>query len=116
MGYRDRLDIIADILQAARDANVKKTRIMFQANLSYKVLQRYLSNVVEASLLSFDRFQNYYTLTDKGRTFLNTYTDYSQSSRNAQKIFSDIQSKRVLLEKLCGNGSNGNFNNCSQGV
>jgi predicted transcriptional regulator len=47
------LDIIADILQVVSQ-NAKKTQIMYQANLSYRVLQRYLRNITEASLIDFE--------------------------------------------------------------
>jgi predicted transcriptional regulator len=40
MNYRDKLDIIADILTVA-SRNAKRTQIMYQANLSYKVLCDY---------------------------------------------------------------------------
>ncbi len=61
--YRGRLDIIADILNvASRDA--KKTQIMYQANLSYKVLQRYLADVARAQLISFEDARQLYSLTD----------------------------------------------------
>jgi predicted transcriptional regulator len=50
--YRDRLAIIADILEVA-NRSVKKTQIMYQANLSYKVLQKYLTELSEATLLEF---------------------------------------------------------------
>ena len=57
VNYRDRLDIIADILNVvSREA--KKTQIMYQANLSYKVLQRYLNEIVDASLVTFENNNN----------------------------------------------------------
>ena len=50
--YRDKFDIIADILKISK-RNPKKTQIMYQANLSYKVLKKYLSETIESSLLSY---------------------------------------------------------------
>ena len=47
MNYRGKLDIIADILTVASQ-NAKRTQIMYQANLSYKVMMRYLDEVVAA--------------------------------------------------------------------
>jgi len=43
--YRDRLQIIADMLSVVR-GGAKKTHIMYQANLSYTLLGRYLSEVL----------------------------------------------------------------------
>jgi predicted transcriptional regulator len=57
MNYRSKLDIIADILVVARN-DAKRTQIMYQANLSYKVLVKYLDEVVDSSLISFEHEHN----------------------------------------------------------
>ena len=98
--YRGRLDIIADILNvASRDA--KKTQIMYQANLSYKVLQRYLADVARAQLINFEDGRRCYSLTDKGREFLAAYEKYAKTHRHVEKKLDDVASKRKLLENLC---------------
>ncbi len=98
--YRDRLDIIADILNvASRDA--KKTQIMYQANLSYKVLQRYLTEILSASLVEFVDNQQYYSLTDKGHQYLDAYKEYARCSKSMEKRLHDYSTKRRVLEKLC---------------
>ena len=98
--YRSRLDIIADILSAAsRDA--KKTQIMYQANLSYKVLQRYLAEVVGASLISFADEKQCYQLTEKGREFLEAYERYSATNKHIEKRLNEAASKKKALEDLC---------------
>ena len=98
--YRSRLDIIADILNAAsRDA--KKTQIMYQANLSYKVLQRYLAEVVGASLVDFADEKQRYQLTKKGREFLEAYDKYSKTNKHIEKRLNDAASKKKALEDLC---------------
>jgi len=98
--YRSRLDIIADILSAAsRDA--KKTQIMYQANLSYKVLQRYLAEVVGASLIIFADEKQCYQLTNKGREFLEAYEKYSKTNKHVEKRLNDVATKKKVLEALC---------------
>ena len=98
--YRGRLDIIADILNvASRDA--KKTQIMYQANLSYKVLQRYLAEVAAAQLISFEDAKQCYSLTDKGREFLEAYEKYSKTNKHVEKKLNDVATKRKVLEELC---------------
>jgi len=98
--YRSRIDIIADILNvASRDA--KKTQIMYQANLSYKVLQKYLAEVVGASLVSFEDGRHCYQLTDKGRNFLNAYEKYSKTNRHVEKRLNDVANRKRFLEDLC---------------
>jgi len=63
--YRDRLQIIADMLSIARNG-AKKTQIMYQANLSYRLLGRYLREVLNAGLVKFEN-GNSYVLTAKGK-------------------------------------------------
>jgi predicted transcriptional regulator len=100
--YRGRMDIIADILNVV-SGNAKKTKIMYQANLSYKVLQKYLTDVREASLISYMNPEQYYVLTPKGSEFLKVYRDYSRTNKNVEKRLNDICSKRKVLEGLCPN-------------
>lgn len=100
VNYRDRLDIIADILTVvSREA--KKTQIMYQANLSYKVLQRYLSEITAASLIRFEEAQQYYALTDKGQEYLEAYKDYARCSKSMEKRLNDFSTKKKILETLC---------------
>ena len=100
--YRGRLDIIADILQVVRQ-NAKKTQIMYQANLSYKVLQRYLKNITAASLIAFENEAQCYVLTSKGREFLEAYKDYAKTNKSIEKHLNDFDNKRKNLEELCSN-------------
>ena len=100
VNYRDRLDIIADILNvASRDA--KKTQIMYQANLSYKILQRYLSETVAAALIKYENEAQIYRLTLKGHEYLDAYKEYSRCSKSMEKHLTDFSTKRKVLENLC---------------
>jgi predicted transcriptional regulator len=98
--YRRRLDIIADILRVV-SGNAKKTQIMFQANLSYTVLQKYLAEIMGASLISFEDEERYYVLTDKGRVFLDGYQEYSKTNMHLEKGLNDVRTKKAVLEELC---------------
>jgi predicted transcriptional regulator len=98
--YRRRLDIIADILQVVSQ-NAKKTQIMYQANLSYKVLQRYLRNITAASLVDFEDEEQCYVLTPKGQEFLEAYKDYDKTNKSIEKRLSDCNNKKKTLEELC---------------
>ena len=97
--YRGKLDIIADILTVA-SRNPKKTQIMYQANLSFRVLQKYLAEVSGASLICFEDETHCYSLTLKGKEFLEAYMQYSKTNRHAEKIIGEVNSKRQSLEKL----------------
>jgi predicted transcriptional regulator len=98
--YRGRLDIIADVLRVV-SGNAKKTQIMYQANLSYRVLQKYLAEITGASLICFEDGERCYVLTDKGRAFLDAYEEYSKTNRHVEKRLNDVRTKKNVLEKLC---------------
>jgi len=101
--YRSRLDIIADILSVASE-RAKKTRIMYQANLSYKLLAVYLAEIVEASLVRFERKERCYVLTSKGREFLERYREYSRRNKDVERKLNDVNGKKKVLEGLCPSG------------
>jgi predicted transcriptional regulator len=98
--YRRRLDIIANILRVA-SRNAKKTQIMYEAKLSYKVLIKYLTEVSEASLINFEYERRCYMLTAKGREFLEAYKEYSRGNKRIEKRLNEINGKKKILEELC---------------
>ena len=98
--YRGRLDIIADILDVA-SRKPKKTQIMYQANLSYRVMQRYLAEIVGAQLIAFEDEKQHYSLTSKGREFLDAYEKYSKTTKHIEKRLTEVASKKKVLEELC---------------
>jgi len=99
--HRSRLQIVADILFVARDG-AKKTQIMRRANLSYRLLGRYLPDVIEAGLVRFGDAGSY-TLTPRGGEFLNGYKEYSRRHRQLEEQLNGISHQRILLEKMCFN-------------
>ena len=100
------MDIIADMLLVASNG-AKKTQIMYQANLSYRLLTKYLEEVRKAYLLSFERKQRRYILTNKGQQFLEVYKEYSKRNRVVEKRLNDVDGKRRMLEALCSRGNCG---------
>jgi predicted transcriptional regulator len=104
VNYRSRLDIIADILRAA-EKNAKKTQIMYQANLNYKVLQKYLTEILGSSLIYFEEEKRLYVLTDKGKEFLTTYQGYYRTNKHLKKWQSEAHIKKNILEKLSSSRS-----------
>jgi predicted transcriptional regulator len=97
--YRGKLEIIADILMVA-SRKPKKTQIMYQANLSFRVLQKYLAELKGASLICFQDEGQCYALTAKGRQFLEEYKEYSKSNRHVEKVLKDANVKKANLERL----------------
>jgi len=74
---------------------------MYQANLSYKVLQRYLDEIVSASLVKFEDARQCYLLTGKGHEYLGAYKEYARYSKTMEKRLNDFTTKRKILENLC---------------
>jgi len=102
--YRSRLDIIADILRVVSKEGAKKTQIMYQANLSYKLLNKYLAEVAEAGLVRLQREERIYVITSKGIEFLEKYKKYLRHNKRIEKGLNDLQDHRKVLEELCSNG------------
>ena len=100
--YRDRLDIIADILKIAMK-NPKKTQIMYQANLSYKVLKKYLTEIMDVAFVSYVADERCYVLTEKGRVFLVLYAEYLKANTIIQNKLREVQNKKAILEKIFDN-------------
>lgn len=94
--YRSRLEIIADVLSVARHG-AKKTQIMYQANLSYKLLLRYLRYVMEAGLLASGSDDSY-VLTEKGREFLDQYKGYSERREELDQRLDKMRNEKMMLE------------------
>ena len=98
--YRGRFDIIADILKITRK-NPKKTQIMYQANLSYKVLQKYLNNIIKSAMITFQEDNHCFSLTAKGQIFLDTYQDYTRSNREVANQLNKLLVRKNVLNRLC---------------
>ena len=98
--YRRRLDIIADILDVV-NGDARKTKIMYKANLSYAVMQKYLAQMIHSSLISYKAESRTYVLTNKGNRFLENYRDYFKTNEHARKRLNEARVKKKVLEQLC---------------
>ncbi len=67
---RNDLDICADILQVAR-AGARKTQIVYQANLNFKIVKGYLERLIYNKMLVHEP-PRYYA-TKKATDFLEAY-------------------------------------------
>lgn len=101
--YRSKLQIIADILMVIRDGargGARKTRIMYQANLSYRLLNDYLDYTLGTDLISVSAENgNCYVVTPKGFEFLDKYKDYSQRNRDLEEQLQRVANEKAILEK-----------------
>jgi predicted transcriptional regulator len=71
MKYRDRTEIITLILASASRMNgVLKTRIMYEAFLSFSQLEEYVEILLRNGLLEHDELRKTYKTTEKGLRLL----------------------------------------------
>jgi len=93
------LQIIADILTVVRNG-ARKTKIMYQANLSYRLLNQYLDYAMEAKLVSMSSEDHgHYVVTRKGFEFLEKYNKFSQRSRQLAEQLQQVANEKALLEE-----------------
>lgn len=92
---RDRLYIIAEILNVAREGSLK-TQIMYSANLSFAQLNEYISFLLKMKLLRIntDETKKIYKTTGKGLKYLQNYEEIAQllskEEENPVKVNSQI--------------------------
>jgi len=94
--YRSRLEIVADILGVVREG-AGKTAIMYQANLSYKLLVSYLKYVIDMGLVRMESGKTY-ELTEKGSGFLREFKNYRERRVEVEKELGEIKEEKMLLE------------------
>ena len=87
---RDRLHIIAEVLNIAEEGSLK-TKIMYKANLSFAQLNEYLSFLTEMGLLKVhdEEKKKVYKTTPKGEKYLISYEEISNLlGKNERKTVS----------------------------
>jgi predicted transcriptional regulator len=102
--YRSRLEIIADVLGVV-SGGARKTQIMYQANLSYQLLTRYLRDVLDMGLVRMED-ESTYALTRKGADFLLEFKEYHARRVVAEERFSEVEDEKELLMKAFLNAEN----------
>jgi len=86
MKNRSNNDIIKEILDAANDGGgATKTKIMYQAFLSYAQLKEYLTELTETGLLNYDVDSRQFKTTEKGQRFLYTFNQISDVMKAQQQ-------------------------------
>ncbi len=83
---RDRLSIIAEILDRAKEG-VLKTRIMYTANLSFAQINEYLALILDLHLLEVveNPEKIVYKTTDKGLQYLQGYEQIRELLTNDER-------------------------------
>jgi predicted transcriptional regulator len=98
---RNSLDIVKDILSVA-SIKARKTRIMYQANLSYVQVQKYLHDLLEKDLLGHDG-NSFYFITRKGLQFLKLYDEHVELCRRLEEQVEEVNRERMRLDRMCSN-------------
>lgn len=89
---------MAAILEAA-NSGATKTRIMITANLSFKLLEKYLALSLQLGYLELDGA--HYKITLQGRTFLVRYKRFESQHAQVQKSIKNLEEERAILDCLC---------------
>ncbi len=79
---RDRLNIMAEIMEAAKGSQLK-TRIMYRVNLSFSQVNEYLSFLTERGFLRVhvENRKKFYETTAKGNIYIENYMEMSNLLR-----------------------------------
>ncbi|HET8793559.1 MAG TPA: winged helix-turn-helix domain-containing protein [Nitrososphaeraceae archaeon] len=84
MIYRTRTEIVAIILDVA-NGGATKTKIMYNAYLSYNQLKAYLSILIENNVLEYQNDTKIFRTTEKGLNLLKIYNEMSELLHNTVK-------------------------------
>jgi len=77
MVKRDRVEIMAEILGLCSEPRTK-THVMYGTNLSWKMLQYYLSELQSLELLEIHEESTRYVTTNRGREFVEKWKELQQ--------------------------------------
>ena len=111
---RDKLEIVRDLLSAALQRE-KKTRIMYQANLSYQLMEKYLTNLLGTGLVAC-RDDAFYLVTKKGKEFLQMYEDYLNRCLRIEETIQGASKEKLFLENMCTNNNESEEHEVARGV
>jgi predicted transcriptional regulator len=75
--YRSRTEIAATILDAA-NGGTTKTKIMYNAYLSYNQVKEYISILIENNLLEYLEGARTFRTTEKGLNFLTMHNEMEE--------------------------------------
>ena len=81
----------------------RKTHVMYQANLSFALLKRYLAELLDAGLVRCDNDR--YDLTRRGQSYLERYGEYSKRCERVEQELNHVSDEKTVLENLLGSES-----------
>ena len=81
---------------------VRKTKIMYRANLNYMQVNSYLKGLLSNGLMQLNR-DSHYLITQKGHEFLKLYDDYLERCDRIREETRETARGRQMLERMCSN-------------
>ena len=101
--HRSGLEIVVDVLSIVT-FRARKTRIMYQANLSYQLIEKYLGSLLERGLLRCEE-DSCYLITSKGKEFVQMYNEHVERCRRIGEDVDEARKERLTLENMCLNNT-----------
>jgi len=106
---RTSLEIVRDILVVATRSR-RKTGILYDAHLNFRLLEKYLKLLLENGLLEIVDEQ-FYVVTWKGKDFLQTYEEYDDRCRRIGQEIKDARKEKLALKNMCFSNGEKSENN-----
>jgi predicted transcriptional regulator len=95
---RNRYELLADLLQSSK-GGARKTNLMFRANLSFVLLNKYLNFLLEKGFL--ESKDGFFFPTREGLTYLQRFARYSRArdsmKRSEEKVVSSLTVSRPAV-------------------
>ena len=98
----DSLSLVVAILDAAGSGSTK-TNIMNMANLSFKLLKKYLAITLNLGFVKEKGTK--YMLTDQGREFLTRFEHFQDKYNKVERELSQLMIEREIMEQICRQNS-----------
>jgi predicted transcriptional regulator len=89
---------VLKITENAGTYGAKKTQIMYGANLSYRLLTKYLQETLVTELIC--KHGSRYIITEKGKEYLRNYEKYQENRIQTEDHINNLKSNRKTLEKM----------------
>ena len=89
MKYRDRDEIIAQILESANGNRIGLTKIMYDVYLSHAMTREYLVLLIKKGLIEYLDGERTFKTTDKGMNFLHIHNRVQELSPPTTKLQSN---------------------------
>ncbi len=86
MKYRDRNEIIAQILETANGNRVRLTKIIYAVYLSHTLTKDYLRLLIEKGLIEYLDGERTFKTTEKGMNFLRIHNKVQELSSLTTKL------------------------------